>query len=271
MRAGTSRYENKIQPVHFEPVENQHLQFIPEEFRMITNDIIPGIRPYYMISNYGRVWHIYQRKFLIASIDTKGYLFITLSTDYGHITVRIHRMVMLVFSPVPNSKDLLVNHIDGVKTNPYIKNLEWCTVEENQRHAIKNGLKTFERLTEEKVHEICKMLEDPTIPLLTIANKTGASYSVVSKIQQKRAYTDISDSYNITQRKINNNLNMEQIKAICEWFQNNPKNKFETLDMHSAEGLRAIGVNNPTSGEIRTAKKILVRETYQYISKDYMF
>ena len=51
MRKGQSTYNNCA------------LYFVPEviseyeEFRPITEQVVPGILNYYMISNFGRIWH----------------------------------------------------------------------------------------------------------------------------------------------------------------------------------------------------------------------
>ena len=45
----------------------------------------------------------------------------------------------LVFIPNPNHKPQ-VNHINGVKSDNNVYNLEWCNNSENQIHAYKKGL-----------------------------------------------------------------------------------------------------------------------------------
>jgi len=51
----------------------------------------------------------------------------------------IHRLLALAFIPNPESKPQ-VNHIDGVKTNFALSNLEWATDAENKLHAYRIGL-----------------------------------------------------------------------------------------------------------------------------------
>ena len=51
----------------------------------------------------------------------------------------LHRILAENFIPNPLNKKY-VNHINGIKSDNRIENLEWCTCSENAIHAHKNGL-----------------------------------------------------------------------------------------------------------------------------------
>lgn len=99
--------------------------------------------PSYMISSYGRVYSIKNKKILKPQKRPNGYLKVSLSRPDGprDPNVSIHVLVAKYFcgNDDPSNK-IFVNHISGVKCNNYYKNLEWVTPSENNIHAIENGL-----------------------------------------------------------------------------------------------------------------------------------
>jgi len=86
--------------------------------------------------------HQYLRggKILKQSINSHGYPCVTIKyLDGSQRVVAVHRLVACTFIPNPENKPQ-INHIDGVKTNNCVSNLEWCTARENLMHAFSSGL-----------------------------------------------------------------------------------------------------------------------------------
>lgn len=73
------------------------------------------------------------------SLSDTGYFVTTLYKNNLGSKKKIHRLKAIAFIPNPENKPF-INHIDGVKTNNEISNLEWCTQKENIQHARNTGL-----------------------------------------------------------------------------------------------------------------------------------
>jgi|SRR5687768_5126589 len=93
--------------------------------------------PRYQISNLGRLkrngiivspWPNSTKKpYLICKIDGRKHL--------------IHRLVAVAFIRNPNPSEYnQVNHLNGLKQDNRVVNLEWCNNRMNQQHAVKIGL-----------------------------------------------------------------------------------------------------------------------------------
>lgn len=102
---------------------------------------IKGYESLYQVSNTGKVKSVKRDIILSPSANHKGYLHVGLCNNGIHKTIRIHRLVAEAFIPNPENKEQ-VNHINGIKTDNNVNNLEWCTNGENQKHAFSLRLQT---------------------------------------------------------------------------------------------------------------------------------
>lgn len=74
------------------------------------------------------------RRYITMFISPKGYANISINGSRSY-----HRIIALTWIPNPDNKPQ-VNHIDGVKLNNKVSNLEWNTSLENIQHASRTGL-----------------------------------------------------------------------------------------------------------------------------------
>lgn len=75
---------------------------------------------------------------LRPGIASNGYFTVVICAEGKHTTVCIHRLIAESFIPNPEGKKF-VNHINSIRTDNRIENLEWCTPGENSQHAYKTG------------------------------------------------------------------------------------------------------------------------------------
>jgi len=141
----------------------------------------------YLISSFGRVksFNKYIDGIIMKnSTDNNGYQIICLSNKNSKKTNKIHQLVASAFIPNPENK-LEVNHINGIKKDNNVRNLEWVTSKENRRHALDTGLAICangercgkSKLTEFQVLDIRKKY----LSTKTSLSKLGIEYGVSAK------------------------------------------------------------------------------------------
>ena len=116
---------------------------------------IEGYEGIYQVSNLGNIYSIKRSK--IKSIrQIKGYSMVNLCNNYKERLTSVHRLIAIHFIPNIENKSQ-INHINGIKNDNRIENLEWCTSKENIHHAHKLGLKNKNRkLTSDDVLNLRK-------------------------------------------------------------------------------------------------------------------
>lgn len=169
---------------------------------------VPGYKGIYMVSNLGTVKsndhlvlgknnRLQKGRVLKLTKSYKGYMRVSLSNKGKKFTTGAHRLVALAFIEKIKGKNQ-VNHINGIKSDNRLENLEWCTNSENQIHAINKGLtsrKTGEenhnsKLSNKDVKKV-RVLNSLGWTNKQLANDYGVSDAAMSKILRKKTYINI--------------------------------------------------------------------------------
>lgn len=99
---------------------------------------IPGYEKLYEASTFGRIRSI-RRNIILKPSYNKGYPQVAFQYNKIIKSFRVHTLVAITFLSNPNNYET-VNHIDGVKSNNNLSNLEWCSLRKNMDHAMRIGL-----------------------------------------------------------------------------------------------------------------------------------
>lgn len=127
-----------------------------------------------------------KEKYCKQQLSKKGYYMIRLPGPNRNKLETVHRLVAKAF--LDNPCDYAeVNHIDGIKNNNNVNNLEWCSRNQNVHHALKNGLKPTK--VNPKLHKrIMGMYNLDGIPQYIIAQKTGLSRATISQLINRKSW-----------------------------------------------------------------------------------
>lgn len=177
--------------------------FIPEyDAKSATVRPVFGFKDY-DVSEYGDVysWKSGDRVLLKQQIDIDGYKTVGLYKDGVCKRIKVHKLVANAFLDKVDGKDC-VNHIDGNKWNNSKNNLEWCTRQENSKHASENGLLVYgskqrigkakqRRFTNEQVSAIKELYFSDNVSQREIGRMFGCDHSIISEIVNEKIYKEV--------------------------------------------------------------------------------
>ena len=169
------------------------------------------LREGYMVGNRGTIFSEHYQKKIHHVNDQKGYETVSLGK-----TTRVHRAVLITHGPEPGPGQDQVNHIDGNKHNNNFygvedprTNLEWCTPQENTRHAHAHGLcaplglenHPKAKYSNELIEKVCQCLE-LGYTARQVAEAVNYPYSLqfkqlITDIKGRHSWAKISCKYNI--------------------------------------------------------------------------
>lgn len=165
---------------------------------------IDGYEGFYKVSNLGRVMSVAHpelshrpktNRIMHFSKDKDGYSLVTL-TKRGQkgLSKRVHRLVAQAFIPNPeNYKE--INHINEIKDDNRVENLEWCTTRYNLTYghrldSIRGEKCSKSKLTSEEVEEIRRIYEKGSTEYgqSALGKKYGVSHGSIAYIVKGKSW-----------------------------------------------------------------------------------
>lgn len=146
---------------------------------------------HYIVFSNGDIFNVNGHK-MTPHINRDGYL---QGIIYGKSRL-YHRIIAECFIPNPEGKHE-VNHINGIKNDNRVANLEWVTRSENIIHAYRTGLENKQngekhhahKLTEDDVHYIRRSDKSS----YTLAKELNVDSSTIRDVRLGRTWRHIDD------------------------------------------------------------------------------
>lgn len=164
---------------------------------------VAGYEGLYEVSSLGNVrsvdridcrGHRRKGRALRPGSTVDGYRTVVLCRNSHMNPQRVHRLCAIAFMGKP-PEGIEVNHINGVKTDNRIENLEFVTKSENLQHAIRTGLKRV-RVCEDSPHATLNNMQvriirrcEGDLPQSYVAKVFGVSQTHIGRIMRRESFS----------------------------------------------------------------------------------
>ena len=202
---------NKLQVRRLTPVECERLQGFPSvitfKYEEMTRDEIIAIalanKDLIVDAEMGKVYRTrgpggkrLEEALEIKGTQSNGYLVATLRGENCRKQVRLNRVVWISVNGIP-PEGMVVDHINSIKTDNRISNLQLLTKEENSTKASNDGCYLSgdshpkAKLTVELSEKLLNEYKTGIFSYRDLAKKYGISHSRVGQIIKEHGYTQI--------------------------------------------------------------------------------
>lgn len=191
-----TQYIQKLVDAHMEEIKHTRKELFAEIEGEVWKPAY-GLEAFYEVSNIGRIRSLYRDKWhniLTPYKNSKGYYEVHLTGAEGRSKrYLLHRIIAYTFLGY-KEEGFIVNHINSIRNDNRIENLEWVNYSQNVKHSFKSGRrknnnghflppgKGQRRLTIDIVKSIKKDLLIEPVHLGNIAKKHGVKPKTVSNI-----------------------------------------------------------------------------------------
>ena len=155
----------------------------------------------YEISDKGVLRNRITKKVLKYHLNHHGYYKVQIDIGEGKKDYFVHRLVAMVFIPKVEGREY-INHINSDKHDNRVENLEWCTVQENNKHAylhnpnmakkkavIGTNIKTGEELEFDSLYQAAKYVSDKNFSERQISHvSSNIKLCCIGKVKSSKGY-----------------------------------------------------------------------------------
>ena len=179
-----------------------------------------GYEEYYEVSNLGRIRSLDRyittktgkqslRKgvYMKLNANSSGYHIVSLNNGVKEKSASVHRLLLMAFNPHEKENDLHVNHINSIRDDNRLENLEWVTASQNIQHGVEYG-------------NIATGSDNYNAKRVVVKNTDGEIMSIIGSVQEATSLLGLSRG------SLDNFLNSNGSKKFLDYI------LLERSDMH---------------------------------------